>query len=369
MAKIISSFTIASYRGIHNLTVDQLNDINLIVGDNNCGKTSVLEALLLLRAPSDFINLIRLARVRVGSGLYTADYENFINMISKTDEDKGFGIHAVANGKTFQCVVQGEESRILLDPKDLSQQSGRTGMPEVKNVDENGSTEAMAFNGVIKYDIGEGVHEEKLSLNEYSRFGGMQVGIHDQLKIQYLAPFDHILGNIINRIIRNEKYKELCIHVLKIFDPDIEDILILRNEHTGRPVEYIRHKITGNMPISTYGDGIKKVLSLANAIAGASGGILLIDEVETAIHSKYYNKIFSFLVMACQQFGVQLFITTHSIEAVDGLLATQNYSEQESEDHINVITLKKEPARTYSRIMSGRQVANDREAFGFEVRL
>lgn len=32
MAKIISSFTIASYRGIHNLTVDQLNDINLIVG-------------------------------------------------------------------------------------------------------------------------------------------------------------------------------------------------------------------------------------------------------------------------------------------------------------------------------------------------
>lgn len=31
MAKIISSFTIASYRGIHNLTVDQLNDINLIV--------------------------------------------------------------------------------------------------------------------------------------------------------------------------------------------------------------------------------------------------------------------------------------------------------------------------------------------------
>lgn len=369
MAKIISKFIIDSFRGINNLTVDQLNDVNLIVGDNNCGKTSVLEALLLLRAPSDFINLIRLARVRVGAGLYTADYDNFINMISKTDGGKGFGIHATANEKSFQCVVQGEESRVLLDPKDLNQQFSRVGIVEAKNVDENGSMEAMAFTGVIRYDIGEGVHEEKLSFNEYSRFSGMQVGTHDQMKIQYLAPFDHIRGNIINRIIRNEKYKELCIHILKIFDQDIEDMLILRNEHTGRPVEYIRHKITGNMPISTYGDGIKKVLSLANAIAGASSGILLIDEVETAIHSKYYSEIFSFLVMACQQFGVQLFITTHSIEAVDGLLATQNYSEKESEDHINVITLKKATDRTYSRIMSGRQVANDREAFGFEVRL
>ena len=39
------------------------------------------------------------------------------------------------------------------------------------------------------------------------------------------------------------------------------------------------------------------------------------------------------------------------------------------EKYINVITQKKATDRTYSRIMSGRQVANDREAFGFEVRL
>jgi len=96
------------------------------------------------------------------------------------------------------------------------------------------------------------------------------------------------------------------------------------------------------MPISTYGDGIKKVLSLANGIAQATNGILMIDELETAIHAKYYDDIFRFMVKACRQFQVQLFVTTHSMEAIDKLLATQEYDNQDDDD-ITVITFKKDP--------------------------
>ena len=95
--------------------------------------------------------------------------------------------------------------------------------------------------------------------------------------------------------------------------------MIFRSDVSNRPVEYLKHKRLGNMPLSTYGDGIKKVLVLANAIIGATDGILLIDEIETAIHKKYYNDIFRFIVKACHTFNVQVFITTHSIEAIDGL--------------------------------------------------
>ena len=114
------------------------------------------------------------------------------------------------------------------------------------------------------------------------------------------------------------------------------------------PVEYLKHKRLGNMPLSTYGDGIKKVLVLANAIIGATDGILLIDEIETAIHKKYYNDIFRF---------------------IDGLLATQDYDIQSKEDAITVVTLRRENHKTYSRVLQGREVFKNREAFGFEVRL
>lgn len=64
-----------------------------------------------------------------------------------------------------------------------------------------------------------------------------------------------------------------------------------------------------------------------------------------------------------------MFITTHSLEAIDGILATQDYENQEETDDIKVVTLKKDNEATLSRVLPGREVFENREAFGFEVRL
>ena len=169
---------------------------------------------------------------------------------------------------------------------------------------------------------------------------------------------------------RDDIYKEICLNVLRIFDPEIIDILYLEHENSFRRTEYIKHKNLGNMPLSTYGDGIKKVLSIANGIAQAANGVLMIDELETAIHYKYYDDIFKFLVKACKQFNVQLFVTTHSADAIDKLLATQEYDHSDADD-ISVITFKKDPEsmHTLTRILTGRRVYSSREAFDFEVRV
>ena len=64
MAIYIENLHVHTFRGIRDLTAEHLNHINLIVGDNNCGKTSVLESLLMLRDPADFSNVLRVARLR-----------------------------------------------------------------------------------------------------------------------------------------------------------------------------------------------------------------------------------------------------------------------------------------------------------------
>ena len=43
MAIHLQEFDIYQFRGIHNLELKDLNHINIITGDNNTGKTSVLE--------------------------------------------------------------------------------------------------------------------------------------------------------------------------------------------------------------------------------------------------------------------------------------------------------------------------------------
>jgi AAA15 family ATPase/GTPase len=141
------------------------------------------------------------------------------------------------------------------------------------------------------------------------------------------------------------------------------------------PVEYLTHNKLGNMPLSSYGDGIKKVILLADRIAKAQGSILLVDEIDTAIHVKSYKDVFSFVVKACIEFHVQLFATTHNNEALDSILATQcdettgEYNKTDN-DLIRVVTFRKESvSKTSARVLTGERVFQNRENFDFEVRI
>lgn len=53
MAIHIKNFNIQSYRGIQNLTLENLNSINILTGNNNSGKTSILEILSTVDNPQD----------------------------------------------------------------------------------------------------------------------------------------------------------------------------------------------------------------------------------------------------------------------------------------------------------------------------
>ena len=62
-AKHISELNIITYRGIRNLEIDDLDRVNILLGDNNSGKTSVLEAIQILCNPCEY-NLLQVAKQR-----------------------------------------------------------------------------------------------------------------------------------------------------------------------------------------------------------------------------------------------------------------------------------------------------------------
>ena len=46
---MLNEFTIEAYRGLKNLELKDLKKVNIFVGPNNCGKTSILESIILSR--------------------------------------------------------------------------------------------------------------------------------------------------------------------------------------------------------------------------------------------------------------------------------------------------------------------------------
>ena len=84
----------------------------------------------------------------------------------------------------------------------------------------------------------------------------------------------------------------------------------------------------------------------------------------------------NFVVKACKDFNVQLFATTHSIEVVDSILATQRDDESleyqvKEKDPIRIITFRKseKTGAASSRVLTGEQVHKYRDNIDFEVRI
>ena len=199
-------------------------------------------------------------------------------MFPKDDDKLQIKLSGEYDSQPVSYVLLGTESKELIDLNELDRIARR------EFAEANGETETDVFDGSSVYMIGEQTLTESIRLNRLTRVTGTLIRLKPQIKISYVSPFEHLNGNIVNRIIKNDAYKLICLNALQLFDPEIEDIMIFRSDVSNRPVEYLKHKRLGNMPLSTYGDGIKKVLVLANAIIGATDGILLIDEIETAIH-------------------------------------------------------------------------------------
>ena len=84
MNNLIQNLSIGQYRGIKSLVINNLNNVNIIVGDNNSGKTSLLETIYLLRSPHSFNNVIRSSRLRnIVPFASSSPYESFVNIFPK----------------------------------------------------------------------------------------------------------------------------------------------------------------------------------------------------------------------------------------------------------------------------------------------
>lgn len=146
--------------------------------------------------------------------------------------------------------------------------------------------------------------------------------IEEFLKIKYSNPLDYLLDNYSNEAIdtvikSGEKNK--IIEILKLFEESVFDFNILSD---GQIIVNLKNKKGENISIgiSNFGDGMKKALVLISKLIACENGILLIDELETGIHKDVMGKIFNYILNEAEKYNVQLFVATHSLEAIETLL-------------------------------------------------
>lgn len=376
MAIHIEELSIKNYRGIRKLSLSNLGDINIIVGNNNSGKTSVLESLLLISNPSDFSNVLNISRMRDrvrytfrGSPIM---FDSFLYLFNRNSDKLDMELSMLLNRRLIKMEIFGEVNNAIIDIDELSKKSGNKNSYQLYLSDIIESEEIEIFNGNLSWDIGQNQDDE------FSHSGMEDINYHKYVKIMgfkpkksiintvHLSIIDHIVDNTFRNITKDSSITRDVVEVLNTFDDDIIDLKIVEEEGK-RYVQTVESKSMGNMPLSVYGDGIKKVIAIANAIVSAKDGILLIDEIETSIHKSAMLKVYSWMIDSIKRYNVQLFITTHSMEVVDEMLASNELVIEN--DMIRVITLVKKENETVARVLTGEKAMQVREDYDMELRI
>lgn len=338
----LTYLNIHQFKSIEDLELKDLSTINIIVGDNNSGKTSLLEAMSILGNENSIKSILN--NVSKKSFAYPLSMDLFLEIFPREqDINKSIKIKSTIKGLTREITINGN----IVNDIDVNENIDKVFLGNINIkvddktvIDKNISIEEMKN---IKY------------LNEY-----------DIIKIVYVTPYDYCRSDLIECTLENinDIDKENIINLLNIFDPDISDFKIVKKLNTGGSYVYIYHNIDGFTPLFSFGDSIKKVFTLAMAMVSAKNGILLVDEIESAIHKNYINKMFDKIIKICKEYKIQLICTTHSLEAIDGII----HSLGNQIDLLSCFRMEVYDNKTYYTRFSGDRLKDIRNLLGQDVR-
>lgn len=370
MAEHIKAVDIVTFRGIRSLQLDDLQSINILTGDNNCGKTSVLEVLESFEDPGSFRTwktLLRRGNSPAMSGRLSY-YDGFYNLFDTDNEEKKleYRIETV-EGEAVHVVLSAQESAEELTEEEYAGLNRFS--YEKEETFEN--DEEPVFLDVPKLQMEvmiNGDLAEEGCIYEGQSLFRIPIKYHNERNIIYISPIRHAEGNVfLNSILNVPELYEGMLDILKEYDKDIISINYDRDEKSasGRGIYKILSKSHKRaLPLNVYGDGMKKAILLMGAVIRARDGILLLDEFETAIHTSAMDRTFRWILETCIKLNVQVFMTSHSKEAIDKILRCS----PELREKIAVYTLYRDNERTTARRLTGEKAIMVQDDMGLELR-
>lgn len=377
------SFTqieIDGFRGLRSLSLEGLGRVNILVGQNNSGKTRVLEAISILCQPENPREWLSMIRRRDFGGLDETVVQS-LHWCFPQAMAIDYNIFIEANCY-FKCEGNFPLKELSVTYRDFEETIRRFYKEPL--YDENGeiydeediSEEIITLNAEIKHfpiwtasELASNAKKEivfKIGIPGDMPFYGLKKKQGYCVESKTLSPYSYQLNRNQVRFFSEQLFNDDRIsELLKDFDSDVEAIRI--GSFSGnRPAIYIKHRKLGEAPLSVFGDAMRRAVLLASTLLSLEkGNVLLIDEIETGIHVSALANVFKWIVQSARKLDVQLFVTTHSLEALDAIISACPI---ENQDDIVVYQLNQTEERTESKRFSGDLLHRLRFKRGLDLR-
>jgi len=376
---MLKSLKIENFRCFQSFELQQLGRVNLLVGTNNSGKTSILEAIQLLCSRNNLEPLAesidRRGEYFWGDGKSGFDTRSELDISHlfyghQVQVDSQFSITGIRENLREICLASVVESSTDSNDKRGYKYDKRRSWDDdmeglgnlslvfqwILNQSEEPSIRLPLSldNGLPKNFLRHfsGVSDKEVSKNQFITSSSLSVERMTEL-------FDQV-------VLTPEE--ELVYEALQTIEPNVERIASVgskkyRNAERGGFVVRLADSHQ-RVPIGSMGDGIWRMLGLTLAIVNTKGGILLADEIDTGLHFSVMSDMWKLIWETSKRLDVQVFATTHNSDCWTSLAAIAN-SNNEPENSITIQRIERE--KPTSIIFNDRQIVIAAER-GIEVR-
>ena len=302
----IEKIEIVNFRGLRNAQFNDIKRINYIVGGNNSGKTSVLEALVVGGCYSDIDLLLDTILAR--------SQKKFLDGAKNMIIPEGM--------ERSEVTIRFDEITMCTDISCIdgasSVQKSDSGLKSKRKITVSFESEFGKKTEIKKekYWINFEETEKNISYRKDPNFYRKDI-----LKIpcQFISfsRFDRTdkILNYLDSVFMNNQREQL-LNVLRIFDPEVDNFEVVGEK---RQILIIKNNKETKLPLflNDYGNGMYKAFYIACAALIAENGILLIDELEAGIHHKALEEFVDYLDKISVERNIQFLVTTHSLELLD----------------------------------------------------
>ncbi len=309
---------IENFRGISKLVLDQIKQVNLIVGKNNTGKTSILEAIFLISG---------IANPQLPFNINTTRGLNYL-----TDKDEIFLIYHKLNHKVPVRIKaeQSEQIRELkIKPHFINNEGETIATIEKDFLEKNllntvlGNQPSNGYDYEISITKNKKTETYKALIYPQGILFQQQIprGYKETTQCTYVNPSNILLQlpQSLNEIIINKKIDKI-ISTLNKIDSQIKGISVGTNG-----LIYCDIGLDKLIPINVMGDGIKRILSIITTIHLSKNSIVIIDEIENGFHPETLQILWRAVFTSAKESNVQIFSTTHSYECIEAFKDACNY--------------------------------------------
>ena len=359
---MLKELEIKNFRKFNNLKIDNLKRVNLILGSNNSGKTSILEAIFTYCCGLNVDPIITNVAVRGDKDIY-GSYD-FIEKV----------ISIFHNRNNLEFKIKGRDMYGNINEFTNSVTLGSIYNSMVSN-DYNNVSINNNINRVLEWDIADVYNNKIKKIIEHN--------ILDSLNNQILVPpnmnakFNDILSHrnqkentsIYASLKRSSIFNEFKENMKEVFG-DIEDIdSIPYPDGSSAPVS-IKYKNKDLLPLYNFGDGHQRWFYILGNMMIKPNSIFCIEEIDSTFHYGAQRDLSKNIMKYSKKFNSQVFITSHSIEFVDNFLkGISELNDSSLLDEVNIITLKSNSkGETKARILDGKKAIETRINYGLELR-